>query len=272
MPSPSILGVSESASCKWTAIVLAGQRPGIDPLAQACGQTYKALIPVVGQSMLSRVCGTLLASASISRVVILAQEPEKLLVGDTEALADEPRIHLATSGAGIATSIAAIAGSDTAPWPVLVTTADHALLTTAMVEEFLNGVGDTDLALGVGERRIVEQAYPATKRTWLKFSDGHYSGANLFALRNDKVGAALELWSSVEQDRKKSLSIMSRFGPLLLLRTLTRTITFPGALSRAGGRLGVTAKPIVMSQPEAVIDVDKIADLKLVEDILTNAG
>ncbi|MXO82573.1 NTP transferase domain-containing protein [Altererythrobacter aestiaquae] len=239
-------------------------------MAEATGQTYKALIPVCGQSMLARVCSTLLGSAGVARVIILAQEPNQLLIGDTAQLADNPRVSLAPSGMGIASSIAKIAGTHAAPWPVLVTTADHALLTSAMVEEFLGGVGEADLAIGVGERRIVESAYPDTKRTWLKFSDGHYSGANLFALRNAQVADALELWSGVEQDRKKSLSIMSRFGPLLLLRALTRTIAFPEALHHAGKRLGIVAKPVVLSQPEAVIDVDKPEDLALVEGILTN--
>ncbi len=264
--------MSEGQSDGWTAIVLAGQRPGVDPMAEASDQKYKALIPVCGQSMLSRVCATLLASSGIAKVVILAQEPELLLAGDTAELADNPKVGLASSGSGIASSIAAIAGSNSAPWPVLITTADHALLTSAMVEEFLFGVGDVDLAVGVGERKIVETAYPETKRTWLKFSDGHYSGANLFALRNANVAAALELWSGVEQDRKKSLSIMSRFGPILLLRALTRTIAFPEALRRAGQRLGVAVKPVVLPQPEAVIDVDKPEDLLLVEGILTNGG
>ncbi len=256
----------------WTAIILAGQRPGIDPLAAHCGQNYKALIQVGGRSMLARVADALLAVPAVTRIVILAQEPERLLTGDAAPLKDEPRVALAPSQSGIAASIGAIAGSDIAPWPVLVTTADHALLTPAMVEEFLSETFGTDLAVAVGERRIVEAGYPQTRRTWLKFSDGHYSGANLFALRNAKVQPALILWSGVEQDRKKGLAIMSQFGPWLLLRALTRTISFADALTQAGRRLGLEARPVVMSQPEAVIDVDKPADLALAEEILRNAG
>jgi len=256
----------------WTAIVLAGQRPGIDPLAEYCGQKHKALIKVGGQSMLLRVTSALLSCPKIGRIVILAQEPEKLLTGDTAGLADNPQIKLSPSNDGIAASIAAIAGERIAPWPVLVTTSDHALLTPAMVEQFLDAAGPCDLAVGVGERGTVEAGYPETKRTWLKFSDGHYSGANLFALRNAKVRPALALWSGVEQDRKKGLAIISQFGPWLLLRALTRTISFPSALARAGRRLGLEARPVVMSQAEAVIDVDKPADLALAEEILRNAA
>lgn len=257
-----------SQQAKWTAIILAGQRPGRDPFIEECGQKYKALIEVAGQSMLRRVTEAVLASPEIKSVVILAQEPDCLMSGHMADLAGDPRIQLATSQSGIATSIAAVAGTDVAPWPMLVTTADHALLTTEMVNGFLAGAGQADIAIGVGERRNVQGSYPTTKRTWMKFSDGHYSGANLFALAQANVAPALLLWASVEQDRKKSLSIISRFGPHLLLRALTRTISFPDAIGRAGKRLGLVAVPVIMPQPEAAIDVDKSSDLALVEEIL----
>ncbi len=66
----------------WTAILLAGQRPGVDPLAQAFGEQWKALIRIDGEAMLSRVAKTLLASPSIARILVVAQQPEILFVGD----------------------------------------------------------------------------------------------------------------------------------------------------------------------------------------------
>ena len=254
----------------WTAIVLAGQRPGGDPLARKFGLPSKALIPVAGVSMLRRVVGTLLETPEVSRVVILAQDPDALLTGDAAPLRAYPRVTLARSGAGIATSVADVAGSYDAPWPVLVTTADHVLLTPAMVSEFVAGSGDCDVAVGFGERRIVEQCYPSTRRTWLRFSDGQFSGANLFAMRNAKVGAGLALWAGIEQHRKKGWRLISRFGPSLFLRALTRSIGLEAGLRRAGARLGMAVRPVVLSSPEAAIDVDKMDDLALAEAILSN--
>lgn len=259
-----------SADARWTAILLAGQRPGGDPLAEHCGEKYKALIHVAGQSMLKRVSDALLGSTLIGRVVILAQEPDALLNGDTVDLADDPRVFMASSNDGIATSIAAVAGTEAAPWPLLVTTADHALLTTDMVDAFLTDAGFNDIAIGVGDRQVVEARYPMTQRTWLKFKDGHFSGANLFTLRRENTLAALDLWATIEQDRKKSWKIISSFGPRLLFRALTRSIAFEEAVSRAGKRLGVAATPVVLTQPEAAIDVDKPSDLALAEHILSN--
>jgi hypothetical protein len=156
-----------------------------------------------------------------------------------------------------------------APWPVLITTADHVLLTSAMVSEFLANARDCDVAIGFGERQIVELSYPKTRRTWLRFSDGQFSGANLFALRNAKVGAALALWAGIEQHRKKGWKLISHFGPRLLLRALTRSISLTAGLHRAGQRLSIAVRPIILSAPEAAIDVDKLDDLELAEAILS---
>lgn len=253
---------------EWTAILLAGHRPGGDPLADAFGLSTKALVPVAGMTMVRRVASTLIAVPEIGRVVILAQNPKALAAAEGGGWARHPRITFARSGPGIAASLAATAGAGIAPWPVLVTTADHVLLTPAMVGEFLSAAGEGDIMVGVGERRRVEASYPQTRRTWLKFSDGHYSGANLFALRTANSAAALALWGEIERHRKKGWRLMARFGPMLLARALTRSISFESALAAAGSRLGVRVAPMVLSAPEAAIDVDSLADLELAENIL----
>lgn len=256
----------------WTALLLAGQRPGVDPLAAHFGETWKALVPVRGQPMLSRVARTLLDCPSIDRIVVLAQAPAALTATPGTAwLAHEPRVEFAVSIASISQSVSAAAGA-LAPWPVLVTTADHALLTPAMVEDFVAGVGDADVAVALVERANLLGRYPGNRRTWLTFRGGAYSGANLFALTGERARAALDLWAGVEQDRKKGWKLVAAFGPLLLVRALTRTVTLQAGLAAAGRRLGLTARPVVLRQPEAAIDVDKPADHELAESILSARG
>jgi molybdopterin-guanine dinucleotide biosynthesis protein A len=254
----------------WTAILLAGQRPGSDPLAAHFGQRWKALVPVAGEAMLSRVARTLLAAPSIGRVVLMAQEPEALFVGDCAWIADEPRISTRISNAGIATSVAGVAGSEAAPWPVLVTTADHPLLRVEMIEAMIAGIGAADVGVGVVGQRVLLAAYPGNRRTWLRFRGEAWTGANLFALRTDRARSALLAWSEVERDRKKALKLIWHFGPLLALRAITRTVTLAGAMAAAGRRMGFAAKPVALPFAEAGIDVDKPSDHELVEAILSS--
>ena len=252
----------------WTAILLAGERPGENQFAAAHGVGFKALIPVGGEPMLDRTLRTLISTDGIARIVVLAQRPDALLAAASAELREDSRIATAPGGDGISSSIAAIAGGPAAPFPLLVTTADHALLTPAMVESFLARTEDVDVALALVERSLVEASFPATRRTWLRFSDGDYSGANLFALRTPASHEALAMWSSVEKDRKKAARLMISFGPLLALRALTRTISLDDALKRAGGRVGLTVRAVRLPFAEAAVDVDKEADLELAETIL----
>ena len=252
----------------WTAILLAGERPGESGFANSRGVAAKALIPVGGEPMLARVARALLEAPSVGRIVILAQAPDALLAQAPTWLREEARIGTAASGDGIATSVAAVAGTGAAPYPLLLVTADHALLTPAMVEAFLAGATGGDVAFAMVERRTVEAAWPETKRTWIKARGGQYSGANLFALASPKAESALAFWAGVERDRKKVLRLLAFLGPLILLRALTRTITLDAAVAKLGRRLGLTARAVVLPFAEAAIDVDKPEDLELVERIL----
>ena len=255
----------------WTAIILAGQRPGENGFAESHGLPAKALINVGGEPMLGRVARTLLASPSIGRIVVLAQEPDALLTDGLSWMAEEPRISALVSQDGISESIGRVAGGEDAPWPVLVTTADHALLRPEMVEAFIAGSRGAQATFALVERAVVEKAHPTTKRTWLKFTDGHYTGANMFGLASQPARKIVDFWARAERDRKKALRLMTYFGPMLFLRAFTRTISLDSAIAKAGGSLGVDLRAVRLPFPEAAIDVDKQADLELAERILAGA-
>ena len=247
---------------RWTAIVLAGERPGDDPVGRPFGPGPKALVPVGGRPMVTRVCETLVACPDVAGVVVLAQDGAALVAALPAGCVVRP------SGSGIAQSVAAVAGGTDAPWPVLVTTADHPLLTPAAVAEFLQGVGAADVAVGVVARARLLARHPTTRRTWLRMRDGGWTGANLFALTGPGALPALTHWTAVERDRKRAAALIASFGPWLALRTLARTLTLDEAVGRAGERLGLRAAVVALSDPDMGIDVDRPADRRLAELIL----
>lgn len=250
-------------SAQWTCLVLAGQRPGVDPLAAHFGLRLKALVPLRDESMLTKVVRTLTASPYIAKVIVLAQDIEAL-----QAAADAGgAANLVESADGISLSIKKQIEALGFASPILVTTADHPLLTVEMIDEFVSKASG-DIAVAMVERKVMLAQFPDAKRTWLRFSDGAWSGANLFALMSPKSVAALDLWAQAEQDRKKAWRLFLHFGLLLAFRAITRTIGLRAALDRAGKRLGLEARLVSMSDPVAAIDVDKISDHILAEQIL----
>lgn len=241
-----------------TAIILAGQRPGIDPLAAAFDLECKALIPVGGIPMVSRVFAALDAHPAITSIRVMAQ--------DVAALKRAGDFEVSPSGATIAATIAPLVAE--AREPMLITTADHALLSAAMLDSFITKARGADLAIGMVERHTLLAAYPQSKRTWLKFRGGAYSGANLFWVGSPDVMPLLDIWKQVEQKRKRGRALIGAFGPWILLGVALRLLTLEGALAKIGKRFGITIVPVILPQAEACIDVDSIADHQLVERII----
>ena len=196
-----------------TAIVLAGSRPGKDAFAHSHGTDLKSLIPVSGEPMVRRPVLALLSSERIGAVRVLTQQPERIAA----ELPADPRLTVEPSGDTIAATLEAVCNDPATVWPLLVTTADHALLNQAMIDDFCGRAGQADIAIAVVERKALLKRLPATRRTWIRFKGGAYSGANLFMLRSPRVAPAIELWRGVEQDRKKGWRLLLAMGPALLL-------------------------------------------------------
>ena len=112
---------------KHTAILLAGSRPGRDHFAEQFGTDIKALIAVAG-------------------------EPK--------VIPSDPRIAFRESLGTIAETMLELCDDPQTQWPLLVTTADHALLDTAMIDEFVRGSDGADVAVGVVQREVLMRRFP----------------------------------------------------------------------------------------------------------------
>jgi GTP:adenosylcobinamide-phosphate guanylyltransferase len=249
---------------KYTAILLAGSRPGRDPFAEQFGNDIKALIAVAGEPMVRRPVRALLASSNVAEVIVFAQAPDRI----ADVIPRNRRVAFRPSRGTIAETMLGICRDPEMRWPVLVTTADHALLDAQIVDEFCSAARAADLAIGVVERGVLMRRFPSAQRTWLKFRGGAYTGANLFALASPKVAPAIELWRSIEQDRKKGWRIIAMIGPGLLVGSVLRLLSIDNVLAQLGRKLRLTIKAVRLSNPVAGVDVDKPADHMLVEAIL----
>ena len=209
--------------------------------------------------MLSRVVKTLQAVPEVDRIIVLAQDEAVMDVLGPGAAEFARTLECISRG------VADVAGTQKAPWPILVVSADHPLLTPAIVSAFITQSEGSDLCFGMVERSTLVCKYPNSQRTWFKLRDGRWTGANLWTLRNDRVVPALNLWAKAEKDRKQAWKVYLRFGPGLFLRALTQNIGMKEGMSIAGSRLGLNAQIADLPFPEAAIDVDNPADLAMVE-------
>jgi GTP:adenosylcobinamide-phosphate guanylyltransferase len=253
------------------ALVLAGRRGPTDPLARERGATHRALLEVGETPMLVRVVRTLRAAPSIGRVTVSIDDPR--------ALDGEPELKAAIAGGSLdvhqslgspSRSVSDVLGGCARGEPLLVTTADHALLTVEIVEHFAAACArsDADVLFGVVARSLLEARYPETTRTYLRLRGEAWSGANLFCFRTDRARRAAAFWVDAERHRKRPWRLVSAFGPGALLLFLLRRLDLDAALERVSRAMGAVVRPVRLPFPEAAIDVDRATDLTLAERIL----
>lgn len=257
------------AAVSFSAIVLAADRTAADPVAQAAGVCCKALSPVGGQPMVLRVLEALAASRAVS---------ESILCGPGwEAVCQEAQLQAGIEAGrwrwlepASTPSASASKALQTVPpqSPVLLTAADHALLTPSMVDYFCSqalGSG-CDIVVALARYAQVSDAYPQVRRTALKFRDAAYCGCNLFALLTPESRPVADFWRRVESQRKKPWRVMGALGWVAVLRYLLGWLTLEQGLEGLSRRLAIRAGAVIMPFPEAAIDVDTVEDWRFVQE------
>ncbi len=245
----------------FNALVLAGARAGlVDPVAAYAGVSDKALVTIGAQTMLARVV-TALRAAGAARIVV---------VTSSAAVEAEARaLEVETLAAAAGPSASAARGFALLGAPLLVTTADHALLRPEWVRQLIDEApADADVAALLAPRASIERDVPPTARTYFRFADGAWSGCNLFHLATPAAAGAIALWQQVERDRKRPWRIIRRLGPALLLRYLIGRLTIAAALDRLGSVAGARIRIVKSASGLAAVDVDTPADLDLVRDLI----
>ncbi|BCA64048.1 hypothetical protein HMP09_3282 [Sphingomonas sp. HMP9] len=254
--------MSAAAGQGFGALILAGSRGGVDPVAAYAGVSHKALILLDGQTLLARVAQALRDAGA--RTIAVS-------VSDDAVRAAATALGLTVLDAASGPSRSVRDGIEALGTPLLVTTADHALLEPEWVSRFLADVPPhADVGALLARKDVIEAAAPGTRRTYLRFADGGWSGCNLFYFATPRSVAALDLWARVEADRKRPWRIVRRLGIGTLLRYLSGRLTLVDAIAHLGRRAGLDAAAVASPFGLAAVDVDKPADLDLVRTLVAN--
>lgn len=256
---------------KVPAIVLAGERPGGNPLARTFDLPAGVLVDVAGKPCVTRVIETLMSSRSIRGGMICG--PVASIVDASPVLKDllaRSPFRWVPPADGPADSARA-ALDQLREWPVLLTAADHALLTPEIVDTFtaLAAVRDADFVVGFVPWPLVRAAYPESRRTVLKFAGGAYCGSNLYLVRTPAGARLIDLWRDFQALRKQPWKMARAIGYGTLVAYLLGRLSIEDALLRIGARAGCRIEHVEILNPRAAVDVDTVADHALAERILS---
>jgi CTP:molybdopterin cytidylyltransferase MocA len=227
----------------------------------------KILVPIAGVPVIDRVIDAIERCPAIDRRMLVGPRPATLdhhpsLRGRIESGA---WTWIAPTGSPAASASAALDAIGT-DGRILLTTADHAFLTPAILERFATAAAATgaDFAVAFARRDAVLEMFPNTRRTGWRFSDGALCGCNLFAVLRPAGHSVTAFWQRVENDRKRPWRIMRMLGIGLFLRYVARQLSLADALDELSRRTQCRIAPVIVSEPEAAVDVDSVDDWRLV--------
>lgn len=252
----------------YTCILLAGDRPG-DPLAEIAPKKRKALLPLRGRPMVLYVLETLDAAPAVGEIVVVANSVAVLETNpDVAAFARKRRLRFLEGAGGPAASV--LKACETLTGPVLVTTADNPLLTAATLEDFCARAAaeGADVVVGLAREKDIRKSFPNARRTFLRMRGGGVSGCNLFAGSAEAFVKAAGGWVDVETKRKRPLAFIAHFGVVTLVRALTGMLSLANALDAVSRTLGVRAGAVMLDDPVAAMDVDRLDHVALAESLL----
>ena len=247
----------------FAAIVLAGDRLPDDPVARAAGVPCKALVPVGGVPMVLRVLGALAEAREIG---------DRILCGPAWHVmeADDELHNLSASGQvkwveareTPSSSVYAVMQSLPQEHPLLVVTADHALLHARLTDYFCSAarMRNADVVVGLAAYDLVAAAFPQMRRTVLRFRDGDVCGCNLYAFLTARGRSLVSFWGQVEELRKKPIQIISKLGWVPALGFFFGWLSLRQALARLSQRLNLSIEVVMLPFPEAALDVDTVSD------------
>ena len=255
---------------KFAAVVLAGERPGGSDFSRELGLAASVLVDVAGKSALARVIEAIESSESVDSGILCGPAAEVYRENPEfqQILKDSSFSWMQPKTGPSASALAAIQQLNS--FPTLLTAGDHALLSAGLVDNFCAGALEleVDVAVGLVPYSTVRTAFPETKRTVLKFSNGEYCGTNLFAILNRKGMAGPAFWSRLEADRKRPWRMARKGGFGMLLKYIFRRLSLENALDTLSRAMGCRLGYVLINSPRAAVDVDSVADRDLAVKIL----
>lgn len=257
---------------KFSALVLAGDRKPGDPVAAQAGSGSKSIVPIAGIPMVMRVIEALSASTSIESISLCG--PSREVLRECPPLldrVDSGTINWFPAQDSPCNSVEFCLQRMDKNAPVLLTTADHALLTTEIIDYFTAETQkqQADVAVALLDHKLISEAFPSSRRTRYRFRDGHYCGCNLFAFMSGRGREVVRIWKKIENDRKHPIRILAHLlGWPALLQYLPGRLTLKKALATASSRINIDITWVSLPFPRAGIDVDSLEDFHLVESIL----
>ncbi|MCJ2184851.1 NTP transferase domain-containing protein [Novosphingobium sp. 1949] len=255
MAFPSTPSTASTEPPAARLVVLAGQREGAgDALAERFAVSHRGLVPLAGRPLIAHVLQTAAHHPAIESLAICIEREAFDPVWDVlTRLPGRGAVTLVEAQADLAESVRAAAQG----WdgPLLVTTADHALLSCESIDALLAALTRADIALLLTPRAAVTAIHPEASRHYLPLREGDLAPCDLYGIASVAHIEAASVFRGRRASGRISRRILRATGIVGLLALWLRLESLPGAVERASRRLKARVRAVVTPDGSQAIDV-----------------
>ncbi len=251
------------------AIVTAGGvSSSDDPLYALTGIEKKALIPLAGKPMIKWVVEALSGSGLIENIVIVGLKPGEVNFDDIPVYFVDAVGEMIDN---ILTALDKMKEINPATKKILLSSSDIPLITPEVVRGFIEECGslEGDVYYAIVEEKTMEARFPGSKRTFVPFKGGRYSGGDVFlADVTAPTKTDLDLFRALTNSRKNYLNQARMLGFGFIIRFLLRMMTLQDAVERVRKILNLDARAVDTRFAELGMDLDKPHQYEMIKATL----
>ena len=243
------------------AVVLAGGRIS-GAFARAAGTRVKALAPVGGAPLLSRLAAALRETPELGRVLVVGPEELRSALPDRVDWVPERR-------SGPDNVLAGLEALPPETGHVLLCASDLPTLTPDALSDFLRRAPlEADAVMPLVRYEAVRERFPGEVGYALRFREGRLTSGGMVLVRPDALLARLELARALFERRKNPLAMAAVLGWPFLRRLLTGRLSVHEVADRLSEMTGLRCAAVPECRPELAFDVDTLLDLRYANRVL----
>ncbi len=250
---------------RLNVVILTGGREGHKQLLAGTNLSNKALLPVGGKPMVQSVFEAAAATRYETRMFISTGDPDIMNMAMPQPFTVLPSEDNAVQS--FLRSLERVPGED----HVLFISGDHPLVTPEMIEHFVDETIRRDLTFGVAvvSRKLVQRDYPQSRRTYMPVRGDAISGGNMYLVHKKRFTKAnVAFMETIDRNRKQHWKSLILLDPLTIIQAAFRMLDATELVERASRPMGCKINVVMMPWAECCMDVDKVSDKVLAEQIM----
>lgn len=238
----------------YDAVLLAGGKIS-GKYAQVTSQTVKTLIPINGETCLSRALHALHDSKYINRIIVVGPrsiEPH-LMSHQVDIFIPEGKNDIDNIFLGVD----AIKNTG----HITICCSDMPFIQSQDIDGFIElCLPEVIVNYPIFEQNIVEKAFPESETVYVPLKDGAYTGGNIFLAHTDLFQQHRNLIIHIFRARKSQLSMCRLLGISFILKFLFRQLTVADIERRAEEILDGKVHVIKTASPNLGMDIDLLQE------------